>query len=140
MLPSRRVPRALPWTWFISLFGEPTALEAVRSRIRAELPWGQARVALALLCLPDDPVSYGDVATGLGIHLGTVHAHLRRIRMSHSDLYQGIMAERRAQLASRHAAVQDERRLRSLRWGRRRYAVRYRREHGRWPWEVMRDG
>jgi hypothetical protein len=35
--------------------------------------------------------------------------------------------------------VVEERRERSLRWGRRRYAARYRQQHGRWPWEVMRD-
>jgi hypothetical protein len=50
------------------------------------------------------------------------------------------MAERRRQLAARHDAILFERRARSLRWGRRRYASKYRHTHGRWPWEVMRDG
>jgi hypothetical protein len=50
------------------------------------------------------------------------------------------MAERRRQLAARHDAILFERRARSLRWGRRRYASKYRHAHGRWPWEVMRDG
>lgn len=107
-------------------------------RLRHELPRGQARVAVALLCLPEDPVSYRDVSAGLDIHLGTVHTHLRRIRRRHPTLYAALMAERHRQLKERHAAVVEERRIRSLRWGRRRYAGRYRTKHGDWPWEVMR--
>jgi hypothetical protein len=30
--------------------------------------------------------------------------------------------------------------LTDTRWGRRRYAARFRAEHGSWPWEVMRKG
>ncbi len=109
-------------------------------RLRHELPRGQARVAIALICLPEDPVSYRDVADGLGIHLGTVHTHLRRIRQLHPCVYAALMDERRRQLAERHSAIVEERRLRSLRWGRRRYAARYRATRRDWPWEVMRKG
>jgi hypothetical protein len=35
----------------------------------------------------------------------------------------------------RQAGVVKERHRRSLSWGRRRYAARYRAEHGRWPWQ-----
>lgn len=114
--------------------------DLLTGRLRHELPRGQARVALALMCLPEDPVSYRDVAVGLGIHLGTVYTHLRRIRQRHPCVYAALMDERRRQLAERHAAVVDERRLRSLRWGRRRYAASYRATSGEWPWEVMRKG
>jgi hypothetical protein len=121
-------------------FAPSCEVDLLRTRIRAELPRGQARVALGLLCLPDDPISYPIIAEAFGIHLGTVHTHLRRIHRRHPDLYASIMAERRLQLAARHEAIVEERRLRSLRWGRRRYAARYREAHGRWPWEVMRNG
>jgi hypothetical protein len=114
-------------------------LGSIRWRLRLELPPGQARVALGLLCLPDDPVSYRDVAAGLGIHVGTVYTHLRRLRNRHPDLYGRLMTERRQQLAARHLAVVAERRARSLHWGRRRYAAQYRRQHGKWPWEVMQS-
>jgi transposase len=115
-------------------------LELLKERLRVELPFGQARVALGLICLPDDPASYRDVAQVFEVHLGTVHTHMRRIRARHPNLYDAVMAERRRQLDERHAAVVEERRERSLRWGRRRYAARFRQTHGRWPWEVMRDG
>jgi transposase len=93
-----------------------------------------------LLCLLEDPVSYREVAVGLRIHLGTVHAHLGRVRARHPELYSAVMGERKRQFAERHILVLVERRERSLRWGRRRYAVRLRAENGKWPWEVMRKG
>ncbi|HEV8597653.1 MAG TPA: hypothetical protein VGR23_08025 [Candidatus Dormibacteraeota bacterium] len=76
----------------------------------------------------------------LGIHLGTVHTHMPRMRIRHPRLYRVLMAESRRQLAARHDAVIAERRLRSLRWGRRQSASRFRRQHGSWPWELMRVG
>lgn len=103
--------------------------------LRYLLPPGQARVAIALLD-GDPPRTYADVAERLGIHIGTVHRHLGRIRSQRPDVYHEIMAERRAQLGRWHVYVTERRRLRSLAWGRRRYAARFRAEHGRWPWEV----
>jgi hypothetical protein len=41
---------------------------------------------------------YRDVAEALGIHLGTVHRHLSRIRKLHFRLYARVMAERQLQL------------------------------------------
>ena len=57
----------------------------LRWRIATELPRGQARVALGLLCLPVDPVAYSDIAAAFGISLGTVHTHLRRIYRRRPD-------------------------------------------------------
>jgi hypothetical protein len=51
----------------------PTNIAYVRWRSRTELPRGQARVALGLLCLPEDPVAYSDIAAAFGISLGTVY-------------------------------------------------------------------
>lgn len=126
--------------WFASFFLAPSELDLLRLRVRAELPRGQARVVLGLLCLPEDPISYGDIAEALQIHVGTVHTHMRRVRVRHPDLYGAVMAERRRQLAARHEAVLQDRRERSLRWGRRRYAKWYRQEHGRWPWDAFQGG
>jgi len=75
-----------------------------------ELPRGQARTALGLLCLPEEPVAYTDTAAAFGISLGTVHTHLRRIYRRRPDLYGEIMAERRRQQSARHEAVIAERR------------------------------
>jgi hypothetical protein len=115
-----------------------TDLAYVRWRIRTELPWGQARVAIGLLCSPEDPVAYSEIASAFGINIGTVHTHMRRIRRRRPDLYIEIMAERRRQLSVRHEAVEAERRRRSLLWVRRRRAGAYRREHGVWPWDDLR--
>lgn len=123
--------------WFASLFLEPSSLDLLRHHIRSELPSGQARVALGLICLPEDPVAYTDVAAGLRIGIGTVHTHMRRIRLGHPELYGALMAERQRQFRERHLAVLEERAQRSLEWGRRRYAARYRAEHGRWPWQDL---
>ena len=73
-------------------------LAELRWRIGTELPGGQARVALGLLCLPEDPVAYTDVSAAFGISLGTVHTHMRRIFQGRPDLYGEMVAERRHQL------------------------------------------
>ena len=48
------------------------------------LPAGQRKVVAALL--EDDTArSYPEVAALLGIHLGSVHTHLRRVRLRHPE-------------------------------------------------------
>jgi hypothetical protein len=64
---------------------------------------------------------------------------MRRIRQRRPDLYKEILTERRRQLAARHEAVVEERRCRSLLWVRRRRAAKYRKAHGKWPWDVFAD-
>jgi hypothetical protein len=88
-------------------------LAEVRWRIQTELPRGQARVALSLLCLPEDPVA--------------------------SDLCKEIMAERRRQLDARHSALMEERRRRSRLWVRRHWAAEYRQAHRVWPWQAYQS-
>ena len=76
------------------------------------LPPGQYRVAVALLW--DINRTYQGVAIALGIHIGTVNEHLRRIRKRHPKIYRGLMTERRRLLSIRHdqalerAAAHDE--------------------------------
>jgi DNA-binding transcriptional ArsR family regulator len=112
-------------------------LASLRWRIRCELPRGQARVALGLLAVPEDPATYSEVASALGISLGTVHQHMKRIRRRRPALYADVMLERRNQLSNRHQAVVAERRRRSLLWVRRRRAAEYRKVHGVWPWQML---
>lgn len=65
------------------------------------LPPGQLRVVLALIGGGDAP-TYAEVAEELGLHLGSVHQHLRRVRRRHSEVYRRLMRFRRGQLDARH--------------------------------------
>ena len=71
------------------------------ARMLRTLPPGRRRVAKALLAHSGSR-TYPAVAAQLGIHLGTVHQHLRRIRLRHPQVYVMVMAERARQLAERH--------------------------------------
>lgn len=77
--------------------GRPSELIA----ILAALPLGRRRVASALLA-DSCGATYKEVALRLGIHLGSVHAHLRRIRVRHPEVYARLMQERLRQLGRRH--------------------------------------
>ena len=46
--------------------------------------------------------TYPEVAEYLGLHLGTVHEHLRRIRLGRPRVYATLMKLRARQLARRH--------------------------------------
>ena len=52
----------------------------------ATLPPGRRRVAMALLADPAGR-TYQAVAAQLGVRLGTVHQHLRRIRQRHPEVH-----------------------------------------------------
>lgn len=58
--------------------------------LRRAVPAGQLRVAEALIAEPEGR-TYPEVARVLGIHLGTVHQHLRRLRLRHPDVYASVM-------------------------------------------------
>ena len=70
-------------------------------RILSVLPAAQRRVAKALIA-GSEAKTYHAVAAELGVNIGTVHQHLRRIRNGHPDVYSVVMAVRRRQLAERH--------------------------------------
>jgi hypothetical protein len=80
-----------------------------------ELPPGQYRMAVALIA---DTNSRTDsaVAEALGLHLGTVYDHLRRIRLRHREMYQTLITERRRQLAVRHAHALEHAAEHSQKW------------------------
>ena len=77
--------------------GMPTGLNL----LLATLPPGRRRVAMALLADPAGR-TYRAVAAQLGVHLGTVHQHLRRIRQRHPEVHAAVIKERQRQLAARH--------------------------------------
>lgn len=98
------------------------------------LPTGRARVALALVAGRDAP-TYPEVAARLGIGLGTVHTHLRRLRERHPDVYTAVMAERARQLGKRHKEALARDAEHSRLWHRKQANRRYHARYGRWPWE-----
>jgi len=55
-------------------------------RLLATLPPGRRRVAWALVG-DNFGVTYAEVAVRLRLHLGTVHRHLRRVRLRHPKVY-----------------------------------------------------
>lgn len=65
------------------------------------LTHAQGRVLTAFNAVPAP--TYRTVASKLGLHVGTIHSHLRKIRLSHPALYNRFLALRRAQLDQRHA-------------------------------------
>ena len=68
------------------------------------LPQGQRRVAEAFI-QGTKAQTYKGVAEQLGLSLGTVYEHLRRIRLNHPELYDAMMEVRRGQLERRHQAA-----------------------------------
>jgi transposase len=74
--------------------------------------------------------TYRAVAAQLALSLGTVHQHLRRIRLRHPQVYAAVMKERARQLAARHQQALARAKAHSDRWHqmtRRRYPYRFRR-------------
>ncbi len=70
-------------------------------RLFAMLPAAQRRIARELIAGPEAK-TYTGLAAELGVHVGTVYEHLRRIRDRHPKVYSALMAMRRRQLAERH--------------------------------------
>ena len=62
--------------------------------------------------------TYPKVARILGIHLGTVHQHLRRIRLRRPEVYEALMQERASQFAQRHREALERGRAQSAAWHR----------------------
>ena len=81
----------------------------------ASLPPGRRRVAEGLVQAEQAP-TYGEVAELLGLHLGTVYEHLRRLRLRHPDVYASLMQARGGQLAERHKRALARVQARSRAW------------------------
>jgi hypothetical protein len=110
---------------------QPTAREV--SRLLATLPPGRRRVAQALRTAQGR--TYPAVADLLKIHLGTVHQHLRRIRLLHPHVYAALMSERAGQLVQRHEQALARAQQHSQDWHQSQAARRHFYLFGRWPWE-----
>jgi hypothetical protein len=80
-------------------------------------------------------VTFETVALAFGLSRSTVATHLRRIRRNHPALFAEVWAVRQRQLESWRTQAEAARRERSRLWGKRRWAAKYRRLHGHWPWE-----
>src|SRR6476646_5821483 len=98
----------------------PTSL----ARLLRALPPGRRRVAQALLA-DSGSRTYPAVAAQLGIHLGTVHQHLRRIRLLHPPVYAILMAERARQLTERHENAVQRAEAHSEEWHRKQARRRF---------------
>ncbi|HTE19412.1 MAG TPA: hypothetical protein VK689_13640 [Armatimonadota bacterium] len=101
------------------------------------LPAGRRRVAEALVAGEGAP-TYPEVAEALGVHLGTVHTHLRRLQQLHPEVYGAIMGERARQLAERHEGALSRAADHSREWHRKERNRRYYYRYGFWPWEWRR--
>jgi transposase len=95
---------------------------------------GQRRVVEALLS-SQHAMTYGRVAARLGIGLGTVYTHLRRLRERSPELYAEVMTLRRQQLEARHTLAVWRAQYHSDQWHRAQSARRHYRLFGCWPHE-----
>jgi transposase len=95
---------------------------------------GQRRVVETLLAASNG-TTYAGAAKKLGISLGTVYTHLRRLREGWPELYAEVMSIRREQLAIRHTQALWRARRHSDHWHRAQSARRHYRLFGCWPRE-----
>src|SRR5438046_10268750 len=104
------------------------AVQRALRALLASLPPGRRRVAESLVQSEQAP-TYGELAELLGLHVGTVHEHLRRLRRRHPEVYAALMAERGRQLAERHERALARVEARSKAWhheqAERRHFARY---------------
>ncbi len=98
------------------------------------LPQGQYNAVIALIGV-EEARTYKQAACVAGISLGTLYAHLRRVRQNHPALYEEIRAVRLSQLARRHneAVMRDMEHSRT--YFKRKANYRYYQRFGYWPWE-----
>lgn len=82
---------------------EHPGIEASLGPLLWGVPKGRRKVAIALIRNP--AATYPQLADGLGVSLGTLHTHLRRIRQRHQQLYVALMELREHSLAQRHVAA-----------------------------------
>jgi FixJ family two-component response regulator len=85
------------------------------TRLLATLPPGRRRVAMALIA-DNRGRTYPEVAAKLGVRLGTVHGHLRRIRRRHPQVWAAVMKARARQLRARHRRALTRATAHSKRW------------------------
>lgn len=113
----------------------PAPLNAnLLARWQGQLPAAQFHVVEALVGDGRCPTRR-EVAAQLGIHRGTVHTHLARIKRDRPALWREIDQVRRNQRSERHRQAVARERARSERWHRKQGARRFRARFGYYPWE-----
>ena len=112
------------------------AQEPELRKMLKKLPPRQQAVAEALVS-EGSAVTYQEVADTLGIHLGTVHRHLQRVRENHPDVYAALMQLRAWQRGVRHYRAIERAMAHSRAWFRRKRTRRYVRRYGHWPYQRM---
>lgn len=100
----------------------------------ATLPAGQRRVAEAFVAAPWGRTR-GETAAALGVHIGTVHRQLARLRARHPMAYAALMTVRAGQLAGRHDRALSRAKTRRAT---RRYICQH--VYGCEPWELVGAG
>jgi FixJ family two-component response regulator len=100
----------------------------------SELSPGQRRVAAALISRSPPP-TYRQLAAELGVHVGTVHTQMGRIKRRRPDIYAVVMAVRSRQLAERHQVAVERAEAHSKAWHQKQANRRYFYRFGRWPWD-----
>ena len=79
---------------------------------------GRQRLVAQVLIGGTSARTYPEVGGLLGMHLGTVHTHLRRMRLKRPDTYAALMGERKQQLGDRHEAALARAEAHSREWHR----------------------
>jgi transposase len=100
------------------------------------LTGGQRRVVEALLDAGRGVPTYKGVAEKLGVALGSVYTHLKRVRDNYPDLYDVVMLERKKQLAKRHQQALSRAERHSRQYFRRKWNREFQEKHGYYPWEA----
>ena len=85
------------------------------NQLKVWLPPNQFAVAFALVSLKYGR-TYREVAEELGMSIGTVYTHLRRIRHTHPKLYADLMERRKRQLKARHRRALDRAKAHTHDW------------------------
>ena len=111
------------------MFNRPVPRSHDLAALLATLPAGQRRVAEAFVVEPWGRTR-GETAAALGVHVGTVHRQLARLRARRPVVYAALMAVRGRQLAGR----QERARARAkVRRAKRRFICHH--VYGCEPWE-----
>lgn len=108
--------------------------DALLTRLCEELPPRQQEAAL-LLTSGQPALTYPEAAGQMGVSLGTLYTHLKRIRDGHPELYALLMEARKKRLGARHALAVARAEAHSRQWHRKQANRRYYYRFGHWPWE-----
>jgi predicted DNA-binding protein YlxM (UPF0122 family) len=114
-------------------YGYHMTIEALLKTLET-LPKGQQRAIQALLDCPKAR-TYAEAAEVMGVSIGSLYQHLKRVRDKNPELYQRLMFFRKQQLEQRHREALARDQEHSQKWFRKKRNRAYFYRHGFWPWE-----